>query len=72
MTTKDKRDWMRVERPDIVVDDRVRTLLTARYEIGSDCFAIKHNHNLNLRGEAEGIRICKNWLEIGEGILDLI
>lgn len=72
MTTKDKREWLREERPDIVIDDRVRTLLAARYEIGAQCLAIRHNHNLNLRGEADGIYICRDWKEIGTKLEELI
>jgi 5'(3')-deoxyribonucleotidase len=72
MTTKDKRDWLRTERPNIVIDDRVRTLLMARYEIGAQCLTIRHNHNVNLRGEAEGIFVCRDWLEIGDKLLELI
>lgn len=67
--TSDKREWMKYHTPDFVIDDRVRTLLFARYELGAQCFSLKHNHNMNLRGEAPGINICRNWLEIGDGIL---
>lgn len=64
LVTKDKREWMRQARPDILIDDRVRTILMARYELDSQCVSLQHNHNVNLLGEAEGIYIVKDWLAI--------
>lgn len=62
--TADKRHWMRERRPEIVIDDRVRTMLMARFELGSQVVSLQHNHNINLKGEVEGIYIVKDWKEI--------
>lgn len=70
--TKDKREWMRENRPDIVIDDRVRTLLMARFELGSYCVSLEHPHNMNLRGEVNGIYLCPNWKEIGNVLISEI
>ena len=70
--TKDKRHWMREHRPEIVIDDRVRTLLFARYELGSYAVALQQPHNVNLKGEANGIYVAKDWKEIGEIVPNLI
>jgi hypothetical protein len=61
VATKDKRQWMREKRPDVVIDDRVRTMLMARYELGSYVISLMHNHNVNLLGEADHIYIVKQW-----------
>lgn len=66
VATKDKREWMRENHPAIVIDDRVRTILLARYELGSYVLTLEHNHNINLRGEANGIYLAKDWKELGE------
>jgi len=62
--TKDKRHWMREARPEIVIDDRVRTILMARYELGAQVVSLEHNHNCNLIGEVDGIYIVPDWNEI--------
>lgn len=62
--TKDKRDWMREKRPSIVIDDRVRTMLMARFELGSYVVSLEHAHNRNLINEADHIYIVKDWNEI--------
>jgi hypothetical protein len=59
--TKDKRHWMRERKPEIVVDDRVRTMMMARYELGSYVVSLEHAHNANLRGEVEHIYLAKKW-----------
>lgn len=64
--TKDKREWMRERRPDIVIDDRVRTILLARYELDAQVVALAMPHNISLRHEAEGVYIVDNWQEIGK------
>lgn len=64
--TKDKRHWMRERKPEIVIDDRVRTMLMARYELDATVLSLVHNHNVNLRREVDGIYLCENWKEIGE------
>jgi uncharacterized HAD superfamily protein len=72
VATKDKRDWMREHRPSIVIDDRVRTILMARYELGSQVIAIQHPHNVNLRNEASGVYVVKDWKEVDEVLRDKI
>lgn len=62
--TKDKRHWMREHKPEVVIDDRIRTMLMARFELGSYVVSLQHNHNVNLKGEAEHIYIVKDWKEI--------
>jgi hypothetical protein len=70
--TKDKRHWMRERRPEIVIDDRVRTMLMARYELGSYVVSLQHNHNVNLKGEVEHIYIVKDWREIDKTLREII
>lgn len=65
---KDKRQWMRDHKPDIVIDDRVRTMMLARFELGSTVFSIAHPWNANLRNEVDGIYICENWSQLGSEI----
>lgn len=72
VATKDKREWMRENRPRIVIDDRVRTILLARYELDAYVLTLEHNHNVNLKGEANGVYFGKNWLELGEQLEHLI
>lgn len=62
--TKDKREWMREARPSIVIDDRVRTMLMARYELNSQVVSLQHPYNINLKGEADGIYIVPTWQDI--------
>lgn len=62
--TKDKRHWMRERKPEIVIDDRVRTMLMARFELGSKVVSLQHNHNVNLKGEVDGIEIVQDWKEV--------
>lgn len=61
---RDKRDWMRERRPAVVIDDRVRTMLMARFELDAQVVSLKHEYNVNLTGEVEGIYIVKDWKEI--------
>lgn len=70
--TLDKRHWMRERRPEIVIDDRVRTMLMARYELGSQVISLGHAHNINLTGEAPGIYIEKDWLAIEKTLREII
>lgn len=70
--TKDKRHWMRERKPEIVIDDRVRTMLMARYELGSYVVSLQHNHNINLRGEVEHIYIVPSWKEIDLVLRDIV
>ncbi len=72
IATKDKRDWMRKFLPNIVIDDRVRTILMARYELDADVVALRMNWNMNLRGEADGIYVCDDWKEIGRTVEKII
>lgn len=64
--TNDKRVWMREVRPDIVIDDRVRTLLMSVYELGSVGITLQHDHNANLKGEVENLYVVPTWLDIEE------
>lgn len=64
----DKITWIDEYQPEVVVDDRVRTMIHARFSLGSEVFAIRQPHNTNLIGEIEGIHICENWTEIGQEI----
>lgn len=68
--TKDKREWMRENKPDIVIDDRVRTILMARFELGSDVVSLEHNHNVNLRNEIDGVFLCRDWDHIGSILIN--
>lgn len=70
--TKDKREWMRSNRPDIVIDDRVRTMLMARFELGSYVTSLAHPHNMNLKNEVNGIWLVDNWTAMGETLNDII
>lgn len=67
--TKDKREWMRANNPDIVIDDRVRTLLMARFELDAYGVSLEHQYNINLKNEVEGIYLCKDWKTIA-GVLE--
>lgn len=58
---RDKRDWMRERRPQVVIDDRVRTMLMARFELDSQVVSLQHEYNINLLGEVQGIHIVKDW-----------
>lgn len=64
--TKDKRHWMRERKPEIVIDDRVRTMLMARNELNAYVVSLTHSWNINLTGEVEHIWLVNNWNEIGE------
>jgi hypothetical protein len=63
--TKDKREWMREQRPDIVIDDRIRTILMARFELDAYVTTLEHPHNMNLKGEVNGVYVVKDWTEMG-------
>lgn len=64
--TKDKREWMRENRPEIVIDDRIRTILMARFELDSYVLTLEHPHNINLKGEVNGVYVVKDWKELGQ------
>lgn len=68
---KDKRGWISKTRPDIMVDDRVRTMIFAK-EHGSVVLSIVQPWNVNLKGEIEGIHICDNWQTLGKKIEEFI
>jgi hypothetical protein len=70
--TKDKRHWMRERKPEVVIDDRVRTMLMARYELGSYVVSLEHPHNMNLVNEAEHIYIVKDWQAIDSVLREII
>lgn len=61
--------WIDDQRPEIVVDDRVRTMIAARFEYGARVFSIIHPWNINLvNNEIEGIVLKNDWDELGEEI----
>lgn len=64
----DKKPWIKEQSPLVVVDDRVQTILYARYEANAQVFAIRHSHNTNLTNEVAGIHIHDTWTEIRDGI----
>jgi hypothetical protein len=70
--TKDKRHWMREKRPEIVIDDRVRTMLMARFELDAAVLSLEHPYNINLRQEVDGIYILPDWYEIDRVLRDLV
>jgi hypothetical protein len=70
--TKDKRHWMRERRPEIVIDDRVRTLLMARFELGSYGIGLEQSWNTNLKGEADHIYIAKDWEAIDKILHEIV
>lgn len=70
--TKDKRHWMREKRPEIVVDDRVRTMLMARNELNSYVVSLEHPHNMNLKGEVEHVYIVKDWKAIDKVLRETV
>lgn len=70
--TKDKREWMRENRPDIVIDDRVRTILMARFELNSEVISLEHPHNMNLKNEVEGVYLVDDWDELSKVLNETI
>lgn len=70
--TKDKRHWMREMQPEIVIDDRVRTMLMARYELGAQVISLEHTHNCNLINEADGIYIVPRWKDINKVLRNIV
>lgn len=72
VVSKDKRDWMRRMKPDIVIDDRVRTMIMARTELGSQVVSLEFPYNINLKGEIEGIHIVRDWMAIDDVLREII
>jgi len=70
--TKDKREWMRENRPEIVIDDRIRTMMMARFELDSEVLSLEHPHNINLKGEVEGIYLAPDWIELGDILMNVV
>lgn len=70
--TKDKRHWMRERKPEVVIDDRVRTMLMARQELNAYVISLEHPHNMNLKNEVEHIYIVDNWEEIEKVLHDIV
>lgn len=59
----DKRDdlYRLKDRIATIIDDRPRTLVWARYELGlSDVFSLKHSYNRNLT-DIPGVHIANDW-----------
>lgn len=71
IVTKDKRSWMEEVKPEIVIDDRVRTMFYAR-EWDATILALECPWNINLKGEVEGIYIYKDWNEIARHLDQLL
>lgn len=67
---QDKALWLDEMLPEVVVDDRVKTIIYARFSIGAEVFTIRHPHNINLKGEVPGVHVCESWKQIGEGIFE--
>jgi hypothetical protein len=65
IATMDKKSWIRENRPSIVIDDRVQTIIFSRFEIGATVLSLIHNHNINLTNEIDDVYMCENWPEIG-------
>lgn len=72
VVSKDKRHWMRERKPEILIDDRIRTMLMARFELGSYVVSLEHPHNVNLKGEVEHIYIVDDWKEIDRVLRETI
>lgn len=72
MATKDKRVWMRQHRPDVVIDDRVRTLVLAATELGAHGVSLEHPHNINLRNEVPNIHIVEDWNGIDKVLREVV
>lgn len=70
VTGMDKREWMRETKPDIVIDDRVRTMILA-YTLGAKVFSLIHPHNINLYKEIDGITLCPDWAELGVALREV-
>ena len=65
IATMNKKEWLLENKPAIVIDDRVQTILFSRYEIGAHVLSLVHNHNTNLVNEVDGVWMCEDWFEIG-------
>jgi len=64
-----KLGWIQKERPAIVVDDRVRTMVLARFIYGAQVFSLIQPWNINLSyGELEGIVLRDDWFLLGAEI----
>jgi hypothetical protein len=63
---------MRERKPEVVIDDRVRTMLMAKFELGAQVVSLKHNHNRNLKSEVDDIYIVDTWKEIDEVLRQVI
>lgn len=72
VATMDKKSWLTKNRPAIVIDDRVQTIIFSRFEIGANVLSLVHNHNRNLRGEVDDVFMCDDWFEIGSKLDDIM
>lgn len=72
VVSKDKRDWMRRMQPDIVIDDRVRTMIMARTELDAQVVSLEFPYNINLKGEIEGIHIVRDWMAVDDVLREKI
>lgn len=65
--SRDKKKWIARFKPDFVIDDRINTLVFARYH-HAICLALLQSWNQNLQNdEIDGIYIFEDWwkMEIG-------
>lgn len=69
---EDKNIWIGTNRPGIVIDDRVKTMMFAAYETGAEVFSLETTYNINMKGEHKGIHLYKDWYGIGEGVQEYI
>ena len=72
VATMDKKSWLNENKPAIVIDDRVQTIIYSRFEIGSTVLSLIHNHNRNLNNEVDGVFMCQDWFEIGYKLYDIM
>lgn len=70
-TSSDKRKYLDYWKPDIIIDDRIRTVVHCIRNI-PNCYMgcmIEHNHNINLKNnEIPEIFVCKTWKDIENDI----
>jgi hypothetical protein len=72
VATMDKKSWIKKNKPAIVIDDRVQTIIYSRFEIGATVLSLVHNHNRNLQNEVDGVFMCQDWFEIGSKLDDIL
>jgi len=66
-----KEPWIEENRPNVVIDDRVRTLVNARLD-GAVGIALRQHHNVNLMRELPDIHIEPDWDSIGARVREAL